>query len=149
MSAPSSKPHAFSLSRRAALTGFGGLAALPLLDAMFPGQARAAGGAYPLRFVVFFSSCGTIAANWAPTGGERDFQLSPILAPLEPFRDDIIVIQGVDQQGGSAGVGHQAGMGGMLTGNGLKDIETALSGITISTITVPADAVAAASALGL
>ena len=118
-----SRPPAFSLSRRAALGGLGSLAALPLLDAMFPGRARAAGGpapAYPRRFVVFFSSCGTIASSWAPTGGERDFQLSPILAPLEPFRDDIVVIQGVDQQGGGAGAGHQAGMGGVLTGNGLN-----------------------------
>lgn len=115
-----SKPHAFSLSRRAALIRFGGLAALPLLDAMFPGKARADVAVYPRRFVVFFSSCGTIPTRWAPTGGERDFQLSPILAPLEPFRDDIIVIQGVDQQGGGAGVGHAAGMGGMLTGNGLN-----------------------------
>jgi hypothetical protein len=109
-----------SLSRRAALTTFGGLASLPLLDAMFPGRARADGATYPRRFVVFFSSCGTIAANWAPTGGTRDFQLSPVLAPLEPFRDDIVVIEGVDQQGGGTGVGHQAGMGGMLTGNGLN-----------------------------
>jgi threonine synthase len=36
-----------------------------------------------------------------------------------------------------------------VTGNGLKDIETALSGITISTTTVPADVAAAAAALGL
>jgi Protein of unknown function (DUF1552) len=115
-----SKPHAFSLSRRAALTMFGSLGALPLLDAMFPGKARADAAVYPRRFVVFFSSCGTIAQNWTPTGGERDFQLSPILSPLEPFRDDIVVIQGVDQQGGGGGGGHQAGMGGMLTGNGLN-----------------------------
>jgi hypothetical protein len=115
-----SKPHAFSLSRRAALSTFGSLAALPLLDAMFAGKARADTATYPRRFVVFFSSCGTIAPNWTPSGGERDFQLSPILAPLEPFRDDIIVVQGVDQQGGGSGFGHQAGMGGMLTGNGLN-----------------------------
>jgi threonine synthase len=36
-----------------------------------------------------------------------------------------------------------------LTGNGLKDTETALSGVTIQTTTVPADARSAASALGL
>jgi threonine synthase len=36
-----------------------------------------------------------------------------------------------------------------VTGNGLKDVETALSGITISTNTVPADVAAAAAALGL
>jgi threonine synthase len=36
-----------------------------------------------------------------------------------------------------------------LTGTGLKDVETALAGITISTTTIPADVAAAASALGL
>jgi threonine synthase len=36
-----------------------------------------------------------------------------------------------------------------VTGNGLKDVETALAGITMSTDTVPADAASAASALGL
>jgi hypothetical protein len=115
-----SKPHRFSLSRRAALAGFGSLAALPLLDAMFVRRARADVPTYPSRFVVFFTACGTVAQNWTPTGGERDFQLSPILAPLEPFRDQIVVIAGVDQQGGGAGVGHQAGMGGMLTGSGIN-----------------------------
>jgi len=76
----------------------------------------------PRRFVVFFSSCGSITSAFAPTAGERgehDFQLSPILQPLEPHRDDIVVIEGVDQQGGG-GVGHQAGMGGMLTGAALN-----------------------------
>jgi hypothetical protein len=107
------------LSRRAALSSAMGLASVPLLEAMLPRAARAQGSTYPQRFVVFFSSCGTIASNWAPSGGGRDFQLSPILAPLEPFRDDIVVIQGVDQSGGG-GVGHQAGIGGMLTGNALN-----------------------------
>ncbi len=36
-----------------------------------------------------------------------------------------------------------------VTGNGLKDTETALSGLTISTTTVPAQCAAAAAALGL
>ena len=36
-----------------------------------------------------------------------------------------------------------------VTGNGLKDVETALSALTVSTKTVPADGAAAAAALGL
>jgi threonine synthase len=36
-----------------------------------------------------------------------------------------------------------------LTGNGLKDVETALSGLVVATTTVPPDAAAAAAALGL
>ena len=36
-----------------------------------------------------------------------------------------------------------------LTGNGLKDVETALSGLVVTTTTVPPDAASAAAALGL
>ncbi len=77
-----------------------------------PGRSAAG---YPKRFIVFFSPNGTIADAWRPTGSELNFQLSTILAPLEPHKDKIIVVQGVDQQGGG-GDGHQNGMVGMLTG---------------------------------
>jgi threonine synthase len=36
-----------------------------------------------------------------------------------------------------------------VTGNGLKDVETALSGMTVTTTTVPPDPERAAAALGL
>src|SRR5262249_49344491 len=99
-----------SLSRRRAIGAAAGLAGLPLLEALAPRRAHAQAAAYPRRFVVFFSANGTILDDWAPTGGETDFQLSPILAPLEPHRSDIVVIRGVDQRGGG-GVGHQNGIG--------------------------------------
>jgi hypothetical protein len=65
-----------------------------------------------------FSANGTLAPQWTPTGGETDFVLGPILAPLEAHRQDIVVVQGLFQQGGG-GDGHQNGIGGMLTGNTL------------------------------
>ena len=64
-------------------------------------RARAA---TPKRLVVVFTPNGVIHENWVPTGGERDFRLGRSLAPLEPHRDDIIVLDGVDnavaQEGG-------------------------------------------------
>jgi hypothetical protein len=106
-----------SLSRRTVLRGAGGVAiALPFLEAMRPARALAAATPPPpKRFLVFFSPNGTIPNAWRPTGSETSFTLPTILAPLEPHKGDIIVIQGVDQQGGG-GDGHQNGMGGMLTG---------------------------------
>jgi hypothetical protein len=101
------------LSRRTILRGAGGAAiALPFLDAMLPRRAQAATPAR--RFIVMFSANGTLPA-WTPTGSERSFTLSPILSPLAPHRDDLVVIQGLLQQGGG-GDGHQNGIGGMLTG---------------------------------
>ncbi len=66
-----------------------------------------------------FSPNGTIPGAWTPTGTETNFTLSPILSPLAPHQDSLVVIQGVDQRGGG-GDGHQNGIGGMLTGQVLN-----------------------------
>jgi hypothetical protein len=105
----------FQLSRRMVLRGSGAAIALPLLDAMLARRATAQELAPRKRFIVFFSPNGVPMTNWAPKGGETDFQLSPILAPLEPLRQKIIVLRGIDQKAGGAGDGHQNGMTGMLT----------------------------------
>jgi hypothetical protein len=102
------------LARRTVLRAAGTAIALPLLEAMLPRRARAAGPAK--RFIAFFSANGTIPTNWVPKGTETAFTLSPILMPLEPFKQKLIILQGVDQQGGGAGDGHQNGMAGWLTG---------------------------------
>lgn len=105
-----------SLSRRTLLRGVGGAAiALPWLEAFAPRRAVAGTEPLPKRFIVMFSANGTLPSSWLPSGGETDFTLSPILSPLAEHRDDLVIIQGVDQQG-AGGDGHQIGMGGMLTG---------------------------------
>jgi hypothetical protein len=94
------KPMVFSipskpLSRRTLLRGASGIAlALPFLDAMSPRVASAQ--TTPKRFVVFFSANGTIPDQWQPSGGETDFTMSPILAPLEAHRDELLIMRGLD-----------------------------------------------------
>ena len=107
------------IPRRTLLRGAAGAAiALPFLEAMLPRRAAAAPAATK-RFIVMFSPNGTIADNWVPqrgrTSAESDFSLSPILAPLGPHQADLIIVEGLNQQGGG-GDGHQNGIGGMLTG---------------------------------
>ena len=109
------------LSRRTILRGAGGAAiALPWLEAMAPRRALAA-AAPARRFIVMFSPNGTIPSAWTPTPGtgETDFTLSPILAPLEAHKANLVVISGLEQKGGG-GDGHQNGIGGMLTGQTLN-----------------------------
>jgi len=106
-------------SRRAVLRGAAGAAvAIPFLESLGRRRARAAGDAFPTRFVVMFSPNGTIPGAWAPTGTETAFTLSPILSPLAAHQGDIVVVQGLTQRGGG-GDGHQNGIGGMLTGQPL------------------------------
>jgi hypothetical protein len=106
------------LSRRTILRGAAGAAiALPWLEAMLPRKAYAATS--PKRFIVMFSPNGTLPGQWTPTGTETSFTLSPILTPLAPHQADLVIIEGLLQQG-AGGDGHQNGIGGMLTGSQLN-----------------------------
>lgn len=103
------------LSRRTVLRGAGTVAiALPWLEASGPPRARAA-GAPASRFVTVFTPGGTVLDKWRPTGTESQFQLGPILAPLEPVQDQLLVLDGIDMKSG-IGEQHQAGIVGWLTG---------------------------------
>ncbi|HXT96847.1 MAG TPA: DUF1552 domain-containing protein [Polyangia bacterium] len=103
------------ISRRTILRGAGGAAiALPFLEAMQP-RKKAHAATAPQRFVVMFSANGTLPTAWTPTGTETSFTLSPILTPLGPYQSDLVIVQGLLQEGGG-GDGHQNGIGGMLTG---------------------------------
>jgi hypothetical protein len=110
-----------NLSRRALLRGLGGISiGLPFLGAMSD-SARAEG--FPKRFVAMFSGFGTIKNAWIPQGTETDFKLSPILAPLEPYKDRVMVFEGVDYESTNHGPGdpHQLGIGHCLTGTELQE----------------------------
>lgn len=123
------------MTRRRFLRGLGGAAiALPLLSTGLgrrafaenpPGSMTADG--FPKRFVYFFHPNGTIQDSFWPTAGatERDFTLSSILSPLEPHRDKLLVLEGInlDSGGGEYGPGepHQRGMGTILTGRPLQE----------------------------
>ena len=85
------------LSRRTVLKGAGVALALPLLDAMIPAATALAqtAAAPKLRMGFFYIPHGAIMGNtshgprwieWTPSGAGADFKLSPILAPLEPYK---------------------------------------------------------------
>jgi hypothetical protein len=85
------------LSRRKALKGIGVSVGLPLLDAMIPAAtALAQTAAVPkLRTGFFYIPHGAIMWNtphgpemdhWTPSGSGADFRLSPIMEPLEDYK---------------------------------------------------------------
>jgi hypothetical protein len=89
------------LSRRTVLRGLGATVALPMLDAMTPAFAGSA-AARPLRLAFAYVPNGVILAGWTPKGGGREFELSRILRPLEPFRDDVLVLSGLAHRNAKA-----------------------------------------------
>lgn len=83
------------ISRRKMLQGLGACMALPFLEAMTPpgmSVARYAEKIRPKRLAVFYFPNGVRADRWTPKGWGSDFQLSPTLSPLEPFKQELLVL---------------------------------------------------------
>jgi hypothetical protein len=84
----------------------GATLALPLLDAMVPAMA-AVSRAAP-RFAAIYCGNGANMNDWTPPTEGVGFTFSPILKPLEAFRDRTLVLTGLDNfpatdQGDSGG----------------------------------------------
>src|ERR1700690_2802894 len=82
------------LPRRTFLRGMGVTMALPLLDSMVPAQTPLAKTAAnpPIRLGLCFIPHGAVMANWTPIGEGTDFKLSRTLTPLQPYRDQLVVV---------------------------------------------------------
>ena len=104
------------LSRRTVLRGAGAALALPFLEAMSPtrfglrGQAPA-GPTH--RFQTIYVPNGMAMEYWTPKGVGRDFELSPILEPMAPFKDQMLVLSGLDATWSG---NHAGASGSFLTG---------------------------------
>jgi Protein of unknown function (DUF1552) len=86
-----------SLPRRTFLRGVGATLALPLLDSMIPARTLLAQtAAKPLpRLGFVYVPHGAIMDKWTPATVGGGFEFTPILKPLEPFRDYVNVVSGL------------------------------------------------------
>ena len=95
-----------ALPRRTFIRGMGATLALPLLDAMVPAMSALSKGAP--RFAAIYCGNGANMNDWTPATEGVGFAFSPILKPLEAFRDRTLVLTGLDNfpatdQGDSGG----------------------------------------------
>ena len=130
-----------ALSRRTFLRGTGTALALPFLDAMLPselvcGAERTLAAAPPVRTAFLYVPNGIHMPSWTPpkTGTLR--RLPKLLAPLETYRRDLLVLSGLTQDKARAngdGPGdHARAAAAFLTGEqprktGGKDIRVGVS----------------------
>ena len=111
------------ISRRTVLRGLGTAIALPWLEAMAPAPARGRRGRRRGRPGGWRSSTSPTAST-CPTGRPRrtgtGFELPEILEPLAPFKDDLLVLTGLTQDGafahGDGGGDHARSLASFLTG---------------------------------
>src|SRR5881628_1302529 len=114
-----------ALPRRTVLRGMGATLALPFLDAMLPAfSRRGLAAAKPAhRFQTFYVPNGMAMEYWRPKGEGTAFELSPILEPLAPFRDQMLVLSGIKANWNYI---HAGASGSFLTGTargGRNEIE--------------------------
>jgi hypothetical protein len=114
----------YKMSRRSFVRGCGGSAAL-LLPMLRSIEARAAGAAAPLRFLVIHHPLGTQIDRWRPVGvteTTRNFTLPYISAPFAPLQSKMLLIDGLrivcaGKNGGTPGINtHEGGLVALMTG---------------------------------
>jgi hypothetical protein len=113
------------ITRRELLHRLGvGTAVLPFLGNL-PSLALAGANGPKRRLVIVFSPDGVVKKNFWPTEPGpfttpppvvQPLPLPPILEPLEPFRDRLLTLKGVNNVIKGDGDGHMRGIGCLLTG---------------------------------
>lgn len=99
------------LTRRNLLGGGAAAAALAPFVPVLSADAQSADAPKRILFYVFHN--GTIMDEYWPTGMGRDFELKRILAPLEPFKERMTIVGGVDMDPAPGGA--HTGQGMLLT----------------------------------
>ena len=108
-----------SLPRRTMLRGLGAAVALPLFDAMLPAFVPLAKAAAKprMRFGAVYTPNGAIMQEFTPKTVGAGFEFTPILKPLEPFRDSLIVVTNLTRSHPGSQFGdHAVSAAGFLTG---------------------------------
>ena len=128
-----------SMHRRTMLRGLGAAVALPLFDAMLPAFVPLAkADAKPrMRFGAVYTPNGAIMQQFTPKTVGAGFEFTPILKPLEPFRDSLIVVTNLTRSHPGSQFGdHAVSAAGFLTGVWPKrtEAEDVLANTTIDQV---------------
>ncbi len=108
-----------TLSRRGLLRLGSAAAAGTALHPFVPflnSDAEAAG--FPRRLLLYFMPLGTYVPMWQPSGTDAAFKLGAAMAPLEPYRSKLIVLDGMDNMAVTGGPGKRGhpGVNSLFTG---------------------------------
>jgi len=107
------------MPRRAFLRGAGTMLALPLLDAMIPALTAQITTSPRLGFV--YIPHGAVMDKWTPSATGSAFEFTPILQPLAPYRDRLLIMSNLSH--------HQADSLGDGGADHARSSPTFLSGV--------------------
>jgi hypothetical protein len=93
-----------ALDRRTFLRGAGIAMSLPLLDSMIPALTAAtltpANPAIRMGFV--YVPNGIVPRHWVPAALGKDFEFMPTMKPLEPYKDQLLILSNLGQRNGQS-----------------------------------------------
>ncbi len=126
------------ISRRTVLRGAGVTLALPWLESIpvwsDESADEGAAGQFPQRFAALFMACGVHPDHWWGKGAGSEMELSRSLAPMEPLKTKMNVIQGLFNKN-ATGVGiHPGQTGNILSGASLQKGAELKGGISIDQV---------------
>lgn len=129
------------LTRRTVLRGAGAMLALPWLEGMRTAIAatEAPAGERPVRLAALFFPNGCRQDRWTPAQTGRDWELTPQLMPLAPYKADVSVLSGLWHQATNTGDGHYVKDAAWLTGTTI----TKTTGVDLNSGGVSMDQIAA------
>src|SRR5689334_19265717 len=132
----------YGVSRRTFLRGMGVTMALPWLESLpvwggsttAPSAAGAAASAFPKRFAVLFMGNGINGNHWWAKGSGSAMKLGKSLAPLEPLKSKVNVINGLFNKV-AVGIGiHPGQTGSLLSGVPIQKGAAVKAGITVDQV---------------
>ena len=128
-----SKKH---LSRRTFLQGAGATLALPFLESMIPAMTAQAATNSGTRLAFVYIPHGAIMDKWTPKTDGPDFEFTPILQPLEPFRKYVTIASGLHHKAADSTAVHSLSPTTWLSGVRPKPTQgpDAYAGITADQI---------------
>jgi len=121
------------LPRRTFLKGLGVTMALPLLDAMIPARTALAqtAAAPTLRAGFIYMPHGAVMTSWMPEKTGTDFEFTPILKALEPFKKQLTIVSGLENKAAIAPPVHALSPGTWLSGVAPRKSQDPWGGKTI------------------
>src|SRR6266404_5062380 len=131
----SNRVNRMSLSSRTVLRGIGVTMALPWMESLPAwGSPAKAAGPFPKRLAVLFMGNGINGNHWWAKGSGAAMTLSKSLAPLEPLKHKINVVNGLFNKP-AVGMGiHPGQTGNLLSGVPIQKGPIVRSGITMDQV---------------
>src|SRR5512132_1756364 len=84
------------IGRRTLLRGAGVALSLPWLESISSAAPASIGGRLtepPLRMAFMFMPNGVLPKRWTPPGDGEDYEITPHLKPLEPYKKDFLLLE--------------------------------------------------------